>query len=96
MARITWVDATAVNPANLNLLTQDEDLKPTASTFNSTTGRTITHNLGHQNYNVTVIPTADPAGYLGEIYLTKADNTVVIYNSGPAVGAFEYLITPHS
>jgi len=76
MARLTWEDSTPVNPANLNKMNQDEDMKPTASTFNSTAGRTITHSYGHQNYNVAIIPTADPDGYLGEIYLTKADNTV--------------------
>lgn len=96
MARLTWADSSPVNPANLNLMAQDLDLQRTASTFQSTTGRTITHNLGHQLYNVMVIPTADPGGYLGEVYLTKADNTVVIYNSGSALGAFEYLITPHA
>ncbi len=96
MARLTWDDSTPVNTANLAKLTQDEDLKPTASTFNGASGRTITHNYGHQNYQVLVNPTADPAGFLGEIWFSKANNTVVIYNSGPAVGAFDYTVLPHA
>jgi hypothetical protein len=63
-----------------------------ANTFAGDTGKTITHNLGHQNYKVAIIPTADPDGYLGDVHCIKADNTVVVYNSGDADGAFEYLI----
>jgi hypothetical protein len=96
MARLTWASNTAVDVTNLAKLTQDEDLKPTASTYNGPTGRVITHNYGHQNYIVIVMPTATPGGNLGEVYYTKANNTVTIYNSGSFRGAFDYVILPHA
>lgn len=66
-----------------------------ASTFNGyATGRVITHNLGHQDYDVRIMPTADPAGNLGEVWITKANSTVAIKCSGSATTAFEYVITP--
>jgi hypothetical protein len=96
MARLTWGTSTPVDVANLAKLTQDEDLKPTASTLAGSAGRTITHNFGHTNYQMMLNPTADPAGFLGEVWFSKAANTVVIYNSGSAVGAFDYTIMPHA
>lgn len=96
MARLTWADDTPVNTANMAKLTQDEDLKPAASTFNSTSGRTLTHNYGHTNYMVLITPTANPGANLGSVYVTKAANTVVVYNTGSFTGAFDYLITPHA
>ncbi|MFA7462676.1 MAG: hypothetical protein WCY59_06015 [Anaerovoracaceae bacterium] len=67
-----------------------------ASTFAGMTGQTITHNLGHQNYKFLILQTASPAGFLGEVYAIKANNTTVIYNTGSATGAFEYLIFIHA
>ena len=67
-----------------------------ASTFAGSTGQTITHSLGHQNYKVAITSTANPGGFLGEVYIIKSDNTIVVYNSGTATGAFEYIITPHA
>ncbi|MFA5387216.1 MAG: hypothetical protein WC322_02360 [Candidatus Paceibacterota bacterium] len=96
MARRTWADSTPVNTTTLSEFTQDEDLKPSSENFAGTTGTTITHNYGHQNYHVTITPTEDPAGYLGEVYIVKADNTAVVYNTGSATGTFDYLITPHA
>lgn len=96
MARLTWASDTPVDVTNLAKLTQDEDLKPAASTFNSTTGRVLTHNYGHTNYMVLINPTADPEGDLGEVWYSKGNNTVTIYNSGTFTGAFDYVILPHS
>lgn len=96
MAHLTWASDTELDPTNMNKLTQEEDLKPAASTFNSTTGRTLTHNYGHTNYQVIINPTADPGGNLGEVWYSKAVNTVTIYNSGSATGAFDYVIIPHA
>ena len=96
MARVTIISSTPVDVATLAKMTQDEDLKPTASTFNGASGRTITHNYGHTNYQVLLNPTADAQGFLGELWFSKAANTVVIYNSGSAVGAFDYTIPPHA
>lgn len=97
MARLTVISSTPVNVATLGLFTQDEDLKPTASTFaGASAGRTITHNYGHQNYQVVLNPSADGQGFIGEVWFSKANNTVVIYNSGAAVTAFHYTIIPHA
>ncbi|MBE3584827.1 MAG: hypothetical protein IMW94_01395 [Thermoanaerobacter sp.] len=62
------------------------------STFNSTAGRTITHNLGHTNYIVNIIPLADTRGDLGDVWITKAANAFTVFNSGGFVGAFRYQI----
>jgi hypothetical protein len=97
MAHLTWVDATEVNPANLNKLTQEDDLKPPVPVaFAGSAGRTITHNYGHTDYQVIINPVAGPGGFLGELWFSKAANTVVIYNSGSAAGNFDYVILPHA
>lgn len=97
MAHLTWIDSTAVDPTNLNKLTQEDDLQPPAAVaFNGQDGRTITHNYGHTDYQVIINPVADPAGFLGEVWFSKAANTVVVYNSGSARGNFDYVIIPHA
>ena len=53
-----------------------------SGTFNSTTGVTLTHNIGNTNYRVLVTPTSNSNGYLGEIYVTKAVNTVTVFCTG--------------
>lgn len=63
-----------------------------SSQFNSISGRAITHNLGHTNYRVSIFPTQNPQGYLGEIWLNKEPNRIIVYNSGPATTSFEYMI----
>ena len=64
------------------------------STFNSTSGRTISHSLGHTNYIVNVVSLADTGGDLGDVYISKAANAFTIYNTGGFTGAFRYqLIT---
>lgn len=94
MPPLTWIDSTPVNPANLNLMAQNIDLQPTASTFAGQAGRTITHNRGHLNYMVLINATADPLGLLGELTYIKSNNTVVVQNSGSARGAFDYTVVP--
>ena len=96
MARLTWIATTPVDVTNLMKLVQHEDLKPTASTFQGAAGRTLTHNYGHVNYQVLINPTADTQGLLGEVWVSKAANTVVIYNSGAAVTAFDYTVLPYA
>lgn len=62
------------------------------SIFNSTSGVTITHNLGHTNYKVEITPTSNPNGYLGEIYVTKNINSVIVYCSGSTTTTtFDYV-----
>ncbi|NHM25473.1 hypothetical protein G7K71_08690 [Desulfofundulus sp. TPOSR] len=64
------------------------------STFNSTAGRTITHNLGHTNYIVNIVPLQDTGGDLGDVYISKAANAFTVYNTGGFTGSFRYqLIT---
>lgn len=96
MARLTFIASTPVDVENLRKLAQSEDLKPVANAFAGSAGRTITHNYGHTDYQVILNPTADPAGFLGEVWFSKAANTVVLYNSGSAVGAFHLTILPHA
>lgn len=96
MARLTIISSTPVNVATLAKFTQDEDLKPAVSAFAGPTGVTLTHNYGHTGYQVLINPKADPGGLLGEVWVVKAANTAVIYNSGAAVTAFDYTILPHA
>lgn len=64
-----------------------------SSAFNSTAGVTITHNLGYTTYQVYVTPTSNPSGYLGEVYVTKNANNMVVYCSGSTTTAtFDYVI----
>jgi len=63
-----------------------------SATFAGPAGRTITHDLGHTDYNVTVTPTDDPLGFLGEVWVIKSANAVVVYNSGSATTSFEWRI----
>lgn len=94
MAAFTWVIGTPIHPTNLNKLIQVGHITPTASTWNSTTGRVLTHNLGHTYYMVVINTTANPGGNLGEVWYDKAANTVTVYNSGSFTGAFEYAVIP--
>lgn len=96
MARLTIISSTPVNVATLEKFTQDEDLKPAANVFAGPAGQTLTHNYGHTNYQVLINPKADAGGLLGEVWIVKAANTAVVYNSGAAVTAFDYTILPHA
>lgn len=46
-----------------------------------TEGVTVTHNLGHTNYQVLLQSLAD-GSRVGEVWYTRAANTLVVYNSG--------------
>lgn len=97
MPHLTWVDDTGVNPTNLNKMAQNVDLQPDAMVaFAGSAGRTITHNYGHTDYMVQIDPVEDTVGYLGDVWVSKASNTAVVYNSGDAVTDFDYVITPHA
>lgn len=97
MTHLTWIDTTPVDPENLNKMAQTDDLKPPAAVaFAGSSGRTITHNYGHTDYQVIINPVEDPGGFLGEIWFVKSANTVVVYNSGSATGNFDYVIIPQA
>jgi hypothetical protein len=63
------------------------------SNFAGPGGVTITHNLDLANYNVSIEPSADGAGALGEIWVTDiAINSFVVRNSGAGVTAFSWIV----
>lgn len=62
------------------------------SSFVGPTGRTISHSIGHTNYRVLITPTANPNGFLGEVWVIKSANAIVVYNSGSATGSFDWEI----
>lgn len=65
-----------------------------SSTFNGyATGRVITHDFGTTDYDVAVMPSADPSGLIGQVWYTKSADTVAIKCSGTATTAFDYRIT---
>ena len=64
-----------------------------ASNFAGPGGVTITHNLNLSDYGVSVKPSADGAGAIGEIQITDAAvNSFVVRNSGAGVTAFIWII----
>lgn len=60
------------------------------TTFASTSGRTVSHSLGHTNYIVNVVPIQDTGGDLGDVFISKASNAFTIYNTGGFTGSFRY------
>jgi len=63
-----------------------------SSSFASTAGRTITHNLGFTTYEVSITPTGNPTGRTGDIGVVKNANSIVVYNTGDGTGSFDYVI----
>ena len=45
-------------------------------TFHNSAGekKTVTHNYGQSGYSVTIVPSSDANGYLGEWYITDVTN----------------------
>jgi hypothetical protein len=66
-----------------------------ASTTNGTTGRTVSFStaLPDTDYHVSITPTADQDGSLGDYWYTKTVNNFVLYNDGAAGIAFTYAVT---
>lgn len=63
-----------------------------SSTFNGLTGVEVAHALGHTDYVVSILPSANPVGGLGDVWVVKATNKFTVYNSGSATTAFEYVL----
>lgn len=63
------------------------------SSFGPIDGRTITHNLGHTNYVVSVHATEDPNGELGEVWIQYAANSFTIRNTGSFEGGLRWGLT---
>lgn len=65
-----------------------------SSQFNSSKGVVINHYLNTLNYNVSITPTSNPNGKLGEIWVEKDRKYCTVYCSGSTtVTTFDYLIT---
>lgn len=63
------------------------------SNFAGSGGVTVTHSLNIADYNVSVEPSADGAGAIGEIWDTDiAVNSFVVRNSGAGVAAFAWIV----
>ena len=64
-----------------------------ASNFAGSGGVTITHSLNKSDYDVSIKPSADGAGAIGEWWVTDmAADTFVVRNSGAGVTAFTWII----
>lgn len=63
-----------------------------SSTFNSTTGVVISHSIGNTTYTVLLSPTANPNGFLGEVWIEKAANSFKVCCSGTATSTFDYVV----
>lgn len=63
-----------------------------SSTFNSDTGTIINHAFGHTNYYPVITPTVNPNGYLGEVWVEKADYSFKVVCSGSAMTNFDYVV----
>ena len=64
-----------------------------SSSFAGSGGVTITHSLGIADYTPLIVPTADPGGQLGAVFVTDiTTNSFVVRNTGSAVTAFDWII----
>ncbi len=63
------------------------------SNFAGPGGVSVVHNKNWATYIPSIIPTTDPSGAIGSIWITDvAANSFVVRNSGHAVTAFTYII----
>ncbi|SHK93139.1 hypothetical protein [Desulforamulus aeronauticus] len=60
--------------------------------FNGAIGTVIPHTKGDTNYFVGVTPVANPAGYLGEVWVEQAANSFSVKCSGIATTSFKYVV----
>lgn len=60
--------------------------------FNSIIGTSINHSIGHTDYRVCVTPTENPNGFLGEIWVEKSINNIMVMCSGSTSIKFDYII----
>lgn len=64
-----------------------------SSNFAGSGGVTITHSLNLNDYDISIKPSADGAGAIGEIWVTDvAVNSFVVRNSGSGVTGFTWVI----
>jgi len=64
-----------------------------SSNFAGSGGVTITHSLNISDYDVSIKPSANGGGAIGEIWVTDvAVNSFVVRNSGSGVTTFTWII----
>jgi hypothetical protein len=67
-------------------------LKGSSTFVGNSSARTIAHGFtGTPNF-CAITPSADPAGYLGEVWYTADATNIYVYNSGSAVTAFKWFV----
>ena len=85
-----WTKGTLIDDSMIGL---NEVHAEGTDNFAGSGGVTITHNLNLSNYTPSIVPTADAAGALGEIWITDiAVNSFVVRNSGIAVTGFTWTV----
>ncbi|MEA1957600.1 MAG: hypothetical protein U9N01_04515 [Euryarchaeota archaeon] len=85
-----WTKGTLIDDSMIGL---SEIHEADSTDFAGSTGRTVTHNLNLSNYEVTVVPTEDGGGNIGEVWITdKGVNSFKVRNSGSATTAFTWVI----
>lgn len=85
-----WSKGTLIDDSMVGL---NEIHSEGTSNFAGSGGVTIMHNLNLSNYTPSIVPTADAAGALGEVWVTDiAVNSFVVRNSGIAVTGFTWII----
>ena len=60
--------------------------------FNGVIGTVVAHTKGDTNYYVEVTPVANPAGYLGEVWVEQGANSFSVKCSGTATTSFKYVV----
>jgi hypothetical protein len=71
------------------------NIQSCACSFAGTSGVEITiSDVGSTNYRVSITPTQNACGNLGEIWVTKTSGTkFTVYNSGTATTSFDWMVT---
>ena len=60
--------------------------------FNGTNGTIIEHEFENTSFSVSVIPTANPNGTVGDIWCIKTNKTVTVYCTGTGHIPFDYTL----
>jgi hypothetical protein len=68
------------------------NIKMGSSTFQGSTGVSISHNFGSIPSGVSITPSVATAGNLGEFYFTATTTAITVYNTGSAGYTFSYII----
>ncbi len=86
ISNASWADITVNRPF--------EKMESGESTFASTTGATIAHSCGAPGeYIVSVTPLGSSSAKLGEFWVEKGTNSIIVKNTGEdVVTKFQYMI----